>query len=132
MYHALLFFHLLSAFFLASAIVMYSAFVLGSPVNRTTRLVAEILWGIGGLGTLALGIWLALERPQYEIYDGWIIAAIVIWFLATGSGARASRGVQPTSDDAPVAVDGRTKFAHWMRVFWFVALLVVMVWKPGA
>jgi hypothetical protein len=131
-YDALLFFHVLSAFFLASAIVMYSAFLLGSPVNRTTRLVAEILWGIGGLGTLVLGIWLALNRPQYEIYDGWIIAAIVIWVLATGSGARASRGVQPAGDDSAVAVDGRTKFAHWMRVFWFALLLVVMVWKPGA
>jgi hypothetical protein len=132
MYHALLFFHLLSAFFLASAIVMYSAFLLGSPVNRTTRLVAEILWGVGGLGTLVLGIWLALNRPQYEIYDGWIIAAIVIWFLATGSGAQASRGVQPAGDDSPVAVDRRTAFAHWMRVFWFTLLLIVMVWKPWA
>jgi hypothetical protein len=132
MYDALLFFHLLSAFFLASAIVMYSAFLLGSPVNRTTRLVAEILWGVGGLGTLVLGIWLALNRPQYEIYDGWIIAAIVIWFLATGSGAQASRGVQPAGDDSPVAVDRRTAFAHWMRVFWFTLLLIVMVWKPWA
>jgi hypothetical protein len=132
MYHALLFFHLLSAFFLASAIVMYSAFLLGSPVNRTTRLVAEILWGVGGLGTLVLGIWLALNRPQYEIYDGWIIAAIVIWFLATGSGAQASRGVQPTGDDSAVVVDRRTQIAHWMRVFWFTLLLVVMVWKPWA
>ena len=51
MYHALLFFHVLTAFFLATAALIYSAFVLGSPVNRATRLVAEILWGVGGLGT---------------------------------------------------------------------------------
>ena len=70
MYHALLFFHVLSAFFLAAAAVIYSAFVLGSPVNRTTRLIAEILWSVGGLGTLLFGIWLAFNRPQYEIYDG--------------------------------------------------------------
>jgi hypothetical protein len=132
MYHALLLFHVLSAFLLASAIVMYSAFLLGGPVNRTTRLVAEILWGVGGLGTLVLGIWLALNRPEFEIYDGWIIAAIVVWFLATGSGAQASRGVQPVGDDLAVAVDRRTAIAHWMRVFWFTALLVLMVWKPGA
>jgi hypothetical protein len=132
MYHALLFFHVLSAFFLATAAVIYSAFVLGSPVNRTTRLIAEILWGVGGLGTLAFGIWLALNRPEYDIFDGWIIAAIVLWFLATGSGAQASRGVQPAGDDSAVAVDRRTMIAHWMRVFWFTALLVVMVWKPGA
>ena len=132
MYHALLFFHVLAAFFLASAVVMYSAFVLGSPVNRTTRLVAEILWGVGGLGTLALGIWLALNRPEYELWDGWIIAALILWVLATGSGARASRGVQPAGDDSVVAIDRRTAFAHWMRVVYVVALLVVMVWKPGA
>lgn len=132
MYHALLFFHLLAAFFLAGAVVMYSAFVLGSPVNRTTRLIAEILWGVGGFGTLALGIWLALNRPEYELWNGWIIAALVLWVLATGSGAQASRGVQPAGDDSAVAIDRRTAFAHWMRVVYVVALLVVMVWKPGA
>jgi hypothetical protein len=131
-YHALLFFHLLSAFFLASAVVMYSAFVLGSPVNRPTRLVAEILWGVGGFGTLILGVWLALNRPEYAIYDGWIIAALILWILATGSGARASRGVQPAGDDSAIAVDRRTAFAHWMRVLYVALLLIVMVWKPGA
>jgi len=132
MYHALLFFHVLAAFFLAAAALIYSAFVLGSPVNRGTRLVAEILWGIGGLGVLAFGVWLAFNRPEYEIYDGWIIAALVLWVLMMGSGARASQGVKPEGDDSPVAVDRRTAFAHWMRIVWFIALLVVMVWKPGA
>ena len=130
--HALLFFHVLAAFFLGTGVVIYTAFVLGSPVNRPTRLVAEILWGVGGLGTLAFGIWLALNRPEYEIWDGWIIAALILWVLATGSGAQASRGVQPVGDDSAVAVDRRTQFAHWMRVLYVVALLVVMVWKPGA
>ena len=128
----LLFFHVLAAFFLATGIVIYTGFVLGSPVSRPTRTLAEILWGVGGLGTLVFGIWLALDRPQYDLLDGWIIAALVLWFLATGSGAQASRGVQPSGDDSPVAIDRRTMFAHWMRVFWFTALLVVMVWKPGA
>ena len=132
MYDALLFFHVLSAFFLAAGIVIYSSFALGGPVNRTTRLIAEILWGVGGLGTLVFGVWLALNRPEYEIYDGWIIAALVLWFLATGSGAQASRGMRPVGDDSAVAIDRRTAIAHWMRVFWFLALLVVMVWKPGA
>jgi hypothetical protein len=132
MYEALLFFHLLAAFFLGSGVLIYSAFVLGSPVNKATRTVAEILWGVGGLGTLALGIWLALNRDEYELWDGWIIAALVLWFLATGSGAQASRGVQPAGNDSAVAIDRRTAFAHWARVLYVVALLVVMVWKPGA
>ena len=83
-------------------------------------------------GTLVFGVWLALNRPEYEIYDGWIIAALVLWFLATGSGAQASRGMQPAGDDSAIAIDRRTAFAHWMRVFWFLLLLIVMVWKPGA
>jgi uncharacterized membrane protein len=131
-YHALLFFHVLATFFLAAGAVIYTAFVLGGPVNRPTRTVAEILWGVGGLGALAFGVWLALNRPQYELWDGWIIAALVLWVLTMGSGARTSQGVQPAGDDSAVAVDRRTRFAHWMRIVYVVALLAVMVWKPGA
>lgn len=40
MYDTLLFLHVLAAFFLGAGVVIYSAFVLGSPVNRPTRLVA--------------------------------------------------------------------------------------------
>jgi hypothetical protein len=132
MYEALLFFHVLAAFFLAMGVVIYSGFVFGSPVNRPTRLVGEILWGVGGLGTLALGIWLALNRPEYEIWDGWIIAAIVLWLAATGTGQPVSAAFQPRGDDSAIAVDQRVVLMHWLRVILVVALLVVMVWKPGA
>ena len=132
MYDTLLFLHVLSAFFLGAGVVIYTSFVLGSPVNRPTRLVAEILWGVGGLGTLALGIWLALYVDGYEIWDGWIIAAIVLWLLATGSGQQTSMAFQPTGGDAPIAVDRRVVVAHWVRTLLVIALLVVMVWKPGA
>ena len=97
-----------------------------------TRTVAEILWGVGGLGSLAFGVWLALNRPEYELWDGWIIAALVLWVLTMGSGARTSQGVQHAGDDSAVAVDRRTRFAHWMRIVYVLALLAVMVWKPGA
>jgi hypothetical protein len=131
MYDFLLFVHVLAAFFLAAGAVIYTAFVLGGPVNRETRLVAEILWGVGGLGVLAFGVWLALNRPEYELWDGWIIAALVLWVLTMGSGAQVSRSVQPAGDDSAVAIDRRAAFAHWMRIVYVVALLVVMVWKPG-
>ena len=132
MYDALLFLHVLSAFFLGAAVVIYSGFVLGGPVNGPTRGVAEVLWGVGGLGTLALGLWLALNRPEYEIWDGWIIGAIVLWALATAIGTQASRGVQPAGDDSPLAIDSRVALMHWLRTLLVVAVLVVMVWKPGA
>jgi hypothetical protein len=127
MYDALLFLHVLAAFLLAGAVVIFSSFVLGGPIDRPNKLVAEILWGVGGVGTLVFGIWLALNRPEYEIWDGWIIAALVLWVLANGAGVRASRGLQPTGEASAAAIDRRVAFAHWMRVLWVVLLLVVMV-----
>jgi uncharacterized membrane protein len=132
MYHALLFLHVLSAFLMVSGVVIFSAFVLGSPVTRSLKLTAEILWGVGGVGTIVFGIWLALNRPQYEILDGWIIAAVVLWVLANGAGAQVSRAIKPTGDESPTAIDRRAKFSHWMRGLWVVLLLIDMVWKPGA
>jgi hypothetical protein len=131
-YDFLLFVHVLSAFCLGAAVVMFSSFVLGGPIDRPTKLVTEILWGVGGLGTLVFGIWLALNRPEYEIWDGWIIAALVLWVLANGAGARVSRDLRPVADGSTVAIDRRVVFSHWMRVLWVILLLVVMVWKPGA
>jgi uncharacterized membrane protein len=130
-YHALLFLHVLAAFFLGAAIVIFSSFVLGGPINRPSKLVAEILWGVGGAGTLIFGVWLALNRPEYGILDGWIIAALVLWVLANGAGARVSRDLKPSADGSAITMDRRVAFAHWMRVVWVVLLLVVMVWKPG-
>jgi hypothetical protein len=131
MYDTLLFFHILAAFFLGAGVVIYSSFVLGSPVNGPTRTVGEALWGIGGLGTIILGIWLALYLDEYEIWDGWIIGAIVLWLAATGTGQPVSAAFQPRGDDSPIAVDGRIALMHWLRALLVVALLVVMVWKPG-
>jgi hypothetical protein len=131
-YDTLLFLHVLSSFFLAAGVVIYSSFVLGSPVNGPTRLTAEVVWGIGGLGTIVLGIWLALYLDAYQIWDGWIIGAIVLWLLATGAGQPVSRAFQPRGDDSAIAVDARIVTAHWVRTLLVIALLVVMVWKPGA
>jgi hypothetical protein len=131
-YDTLLFLHVLAAFALVATVVIFSAFALGAATDSRVLAVGNVLWAVGGLGTLVFGIWLAFNRPQYEIYDGWVIAALILWVLATGSGAQASRGVQPAGDDSALAIDRRTAFAHWMRIVWFTALLVVMVWKPGA
>ena len=132
MYHALLFLHVLAAFLLVAGVVIFSSFVLGGPIDRSSKLTAEILWGVGGVGTLVFGVWLALNRPEYEIWDGWIIAAVVLWILANGAGARVSRELKPTSDGSAISIDRRVAFAHWMRVIWVVLLLIDMVWKPGA
>jgi hypothetical protein len=134
MYETLLFLHVLTAAALFVTTVMFSAYVLGAPVEKRSLDVARILWAFGGLGTLVFGIALAIDVDGYEIWDGWIILAIALWALATECGRRAEVGVVASATDsvAAVSVDSRVALMHWARVALVVALLVVMVWKPGA
>src|ERR671914_1884991 len=123
----LLFFHLIAAFLLGVTVVVYSAVALGAAAPGRTLFVADRCWGVGGLGTLILGVWLALYLDEYEIWDGWIIGAIVLWLVATGLG----ESVRQRLADAE-AVDSRVATMHWLRTLAVIGLLVLMVWKPGA
>ena len=127
MYHALLFLHLISAFLLAVTVVMYSAVALGAVTNPRTLFIADRCWDVGGLGTIVLGVWLVLNVDQYDITDGWIIGAIVLWFIATGLGQSVQRrlGSEETSASAVTTM-------HWLRALVVIGLLALMVWKPGA
>jgi hypothetical protein len=125
MYDWLLFLHLISAFLLGVTVVVYSAVALGATTDGRTLFVADRCWDVGGLGTLILGIWLALHLDQYGIFDGWIIGAIVLWLVATGLGQTIQRRTA-SGDAAAVAT------MHWLRTLVIVGLLVLMVWKPGA
>jgi hypothetical protein len=126
-YDWLLFFHLLAAFLLAVTAVTYSAVAFGAVATGRTLFVADRCWDVGGLGTLVLGVWLALYLDQYEIWDGWIIGAIVLWLVATGLGESVRRRLAEAQ-----AVERRVALLHWLRTLAVVGLLVLMVWKPGA
>jgi hypothetical protein len=115
--------------------VTYSAVAFGAVTSGRTLFVADRCWDVGGLGTLILGVWLALYLDQYEIWDGWIIGAIVLWAVATGlgEGVRKQRAeAEPGGAAGPVAVESRVALMHWLRTLAVVGLLVLMVWKPGA
>jgi hypothetical protein len=131
-YDWLLFFHLLAAFLLAVTAVTYSAVAVGAPASGRTLFVADRCWDVGGLGTLVLGVWLALYLDQYEIWDGWIIGAIVLWLVATGLGNGVTRVVQGSEPSAQMMFDGRAALLHWLRTLAVLGLLVLMIWKPGA
>jgi cell division protein FtsW (lipid II flippase) len=124
-YDWLLFLHLLSAFLLGVTVVVYSAVAFGAATGGRTLFVADRCWDVGGLGTLVLGIWLALDLDQYEIWDGWIIGAIVLWLIATGLGETVRRRLAAGEPSAVTTM-------HWLRTLAIVGLLVLMVWKPGA
>ena len=127
MYDWLLFFHLVAAFLLSVTAVTYSAVALGAAAGGRTLFVADRCWDVGGLGTLILGVWLALYLDQYEIWDGWIIGAIVLWLVATGLGDSVRRRI----GDAET-IESRVALMHWLRTLAVVGLLVLMIWKPGA
>jgi hypothetical protein len=134
-YEWLLFLHVLSAFFIVATVVVLSPFALGLTADSRVLLVGSVLWAAGGLGTLVFGVWLALYVSGYEIYDGWIIAALVLWAVATELGRRAEVGFRQAAAGAGPAgspAASRAALFHWLRSLVVLALLVVMIYKPGA
>ena len=134
MYDTLLFLHVLAAFAVVATVVVYSAFAFGWTADSRLLVAGRVLWAIGGLGTLVFGVWLALYVQGYEIYDGWIIAALVLWAIATELGRRAEVGYVEASGHAEGArtAAGQPALMHWLRSLVVLALLVVMIYKPGA
>ena len=128
MYDTLLFLHVLSAFALVITVVVFSAFALGAPTDTRILGVGNVMWGIGGLGTIVFGIWLAIYVKGYQVWDGWVIAAIILWAVATELGRRAQEGFA----GAAGSDRSRAVLMHWLRSLTVLALLVVMIYKPGA
>lgn len=142
----LLFLHLLAAFATVASIVMFVTVLIGARRARATtdalaimRLsnVAAMLWNVGGLSVLVFGVWLALDADQYDILDGWILAAIVLWVVASAAGGpltRAYRDALGTGGEAALAEvrSQRAVLLHAVMAVATLALLVVMIYKPGA
>jgi hypothetical protein len=127
----LLFLHVLSAFLLMITVVMYSAVALGGTLGGRATFIADRCWDVGGLGTLILGVWLALKLDEYGIFDGWIIGALVLWVVATGLGQTVRQRLDEEEGDGTVTT-GAVNTLHWLRTLTVLALLVLMIWKPGA
>jgi hypothetical protein len=147
--------HVLSAFAWVSALVLYSAViaagwnaVVPSDVVRLFRVsrVGDALIAVGMIGTIVFGIWLAFD--EYEIWDGWIIAALVLWLVAGAVGGRVGKIYDVTRHRARTLVaEGRDEpsselnamlrsqqglVLHTGLVIVTIAILVVMIYKPGA
>jgi uncharacterized membrane protein len=115
-----------------------------APVVR----VGTIGTGIGSVGTIVFGIWLAFSVGGYDIWDGWIIAAIVLWAVAGGLGGRTGKAYMggmnkakeleaagQTGPNAELLALNRTQIGLLLHTASSVALLLIlidMIWKPGA
>jgi hypothetical protein len=153
----LLSFHLLSAAAYGAAIILYWVLIVAVRKTDTADgrlrigpmvMVGNIAVGIGAGGTIIFGIWLALSVGNYDLWDGWIIAAIVLWAIAGATGGRAGkeyeRGMHKARELQAAGQSGgntellavnRTQagvLSHALTTLAFVLIVIDMVWKPGA
>jgi uncharacterized membrane protein len=149
--------HVFSAFAFVTAVVLF--WILIVAVRRTDTAEARIrmepvvrdgnaAFGIGSLGTIVLGIWLALSVDGYDIWDGWIVAALVLWVVSMPFGRRTgeayTRGMRKaqelqseghTGPSRELLALNRTSegvLMHLLTSVVVLAILVDMIWKPGA
>lgn len=103
---------------------------------------------VGSLLTLTFGLALVSEAPwDYSYGQAWVIAAIVLWFVGMGmgeSGGRrdrkahelaerlAAEGDQPSEELKARVRDPLSLFLSYGSAVVIVAMLAIMVWKPGA
>jgi hypothetical protein len=137
-YGTLLFLHVLSAFALVTSVGMLVAIALALRGGRYTGAasslvpLAGVLAPIGGLGTIIFGIWLAVHVSGYSLTNGWIIAAIVLWFVGAGLGGRLGAGYRKARADGTLAIDSTSLTTHLLLVLVVAAILIDMIYKPGA
>jgi uncharacterized membrane protein len=131
-YEWLLFLHILAAFLLVAGLVGYSVLVLssgGEAVSRSLGPPALMLWNAGGLGTLVFGVWLALDVDGYELWDGWIIAALVLWLIGSGAAGRLGTALREGQSDARL---DHARVMVGVMALATLLLLLDMIFKPGA
>ena len=89
--------HVLSAFAYVAGVVLFWILIVAvrriDTPEETIRMgpivnVGNAAVGIGAGGTILLGIWLAFALDGYAIWDGWIIAALILWAIAAAFGQR--------------------------------------------
>ena len=149
--------HVLGAFAYVAGMVLFWVLVVAvrqvDTPEGTIRMepavkVGNAAVGIGAGGTIVLGIWLAFSVGGYDIWDGWIIAALVLWLIAAELGRRTGAAyTQGMNKAKELQTSGQTGPSTELLtlnrtsngvVFHFLASVVVllilldMIWKPGA
>jgi uncharacterized membrane protein len=154
-YDWLLLFHVLGAFMLFGGSIVAGVLQLAAVRRDRPSEVALLLglirpavaaMGMGAILTLGLGLWLA-DDAGYGIGEGWVIAAIVLWVVGNGLGWAGGRplgqaaelaqrlaedGDHPSEDLHRAVADRRALVLNYLSLIAVIAILVLMVFKPGA
>jgi uncharacterized membrane protein len=149
--------HVLSAFAYVAGMVLFWVLIVAvrraDTPDETVRMepivkIGNAAVGIGAGGTILLGIFLAFSYGGYDIWDGWIIAAIVLWVLAAAAGSRTgteylkgmrkAQELQTAGQSGPnaelLALNRTSNGVLFHALASAIVLLIVidMIWKPGA
>jgi hypothetical protein len=149
--------HVLSAFAYVAGLVLFWVLIVAvrkaDTPDETIRLepvvkVGNAAVGIGAGGTILLGIWLAFSYGGYDIWDLWIIAALLLWVAAAAVGSRTGaaymqgmnkavelRSAGQTGPSAELLALNRTQngvLMHALASLIVVVIVVDMIFKPGA
>ena len=149
--------HVLSAFAYVAGVVLFWVLIVAvrsaDTPEATARMepvakVGNAAIGAGAGGTIVFGIWLAFSVGGYDIWDGWIVAALVMWVASAALGQRTGaaylKGMRKareleTSGQAGASAEllalNRTSnglILHVATSALALLLLVDMIWKPGA
>lgn len=149
--------HVLAAFSLVAAYVLYATLIAWSWRRETpaemlritgiSRTGNALMW-VGSIGTLLLGIWLALDVEGYSLLDEWIILAFVLWAVAMETGRRSgtlyaragTRAAElsaageegPSTELREILRDRRALMWQTLSTVAVLVLLWDMIYKPGA
>jgi uncharacterized membrane protein len=141
-YDWLLFLHVLSAALLVGGLAYFWALVVatrpsrplfGGAISLRMARPATIAVTAGVAGTLVFGVWLAIYLEDYQPWDGWILASLVLWAIGTGAGERSGRALTPVGDEYPTPeARRRGVILHSVASAAAFVILILMIWKPGA
>ena len=149
--------HVLAAFAYVAGVVLFWILIVAvrriDTPEETIRMgpivnVGNAAVGIGAGGTILLGIWLAFALDGYAIWDGWIIAALILWAIAAAFGQRTGvaymQGMTKAKELDAAGLRGanmellalnRTSNGVLMHALTSVVVLLIlldMIFKPGA
>lgn len=153
-YDWMLSFHLLSAFSVAAALVLYSVLVVTGRRRSASPERARLLFRVAPVATpliaagsvlvLIFGVILAIDSDRFEIWDGWVIAGIVLWLVLAAVGQRTGAyytGIQQLAESGGASSDQEVMarlraptgaVLHLATLLVFVLLVLDMIFKPGA
>jgi hypothetical protein len=146
----------LSAFSLVAGLILFWTLIvvgrrLDTPQATLSLSLAKVgtgAVGVGMVGTIVFGLWLAFSVGNYNIWDAWIIIALVLWFVGSALGRQTGQEYMKaplkavelqeagqTGPNAELLELNRTSRGLLLQTLTSLVVLLIildMIWKPWA